>query len=157
MGPYVTYNGRSNYQGGQSGYNPQRQQASLPEGYLDGGYFNPCKDGQKRIMKREYIIGYPEEIAKALDDREKNKSSQLRKFYDFCIRIRDALEQGKSFQELESDLCRIVPYAVKAEERKLVTSIFVEFIKRNVNIIHSKETFYAFLKHFEAVIAYIKK
>ena len=38
-----------------------------------------------------------------------------------------------------------------------MTSLFVDFIDRNVKIVQSKESFYAFLKHFEAVIAYIKK
>ena len=56
----MAYNGRNNYQNGQGGYNSRYQQPSLPDGYLDGGYFSPAKDGQKRAMKREYILGYPE-------------------------------------------------------------------------------------------------
>ena len=153
----MAYNGRNNYQNGQGGYNSRYQQPSLPDGYLDGGYFSPAKDGQKRAMKREYILGYPEQIARALDDRDKNKSTQLRKFYDYCIRIRDALEQGKTFQEVESDFCRLTAFAKYAENRSRVTSLFVDFIDRNVKIVQSKESFYAFLKHFEAVIVYIKK
>ena len=73
----MAYNGRNNYQNGQGGYNSRYQQPSLPDGYLDGGYFSPAKDGQKRAMKREYILGYPEQIARALDDRDKNKSTQI--------------------------------------------------------------------------------
>lgn len=144
--------GRGGYQGGQ-----QRWQPALPDGYLKGGYFEPAAEGERPALRREFIIGYPETIANALEDREKNKSTQLRKFYDYCIRIRDMLDRGQSFHEVESDFCRLAAFAKYAESRGRVSDLFVKFIQNNVNMIHSKDEFYAFLKHFEAVIAYIKK
>lgn len=132
-------------------------QSTLPEKYLEGGYFDSTAKEARPVLRREYIIGYPAKIAQALEDREKNKSSQLRKFYDYCIRIRDMLDRGQSFREVESDFCRLAAFAKYAESRSKVSSLFVEFIQKNVNAIRSKEDFYAFLKHFEAVIAYIKK
>lgn len=130
---------------------------ALPEGYLKDGYFAPAAGGERPALRREFIIGYPEAIARALEDREKNKSTQLRKFYDYCIRIRDMLDRGQSFHEVESDFCRLTAFAKYAESRGKVSGVFVSFIQKNVDKIRSKEEFYAFLKHFEAVIAYIKK
>lgn len=144
--------GKGGYQGSQ-----QRWQPTLPEGYLKDGYFGPPADGERPALRREYIIGYPEEIAQALEDRDKNKSAQLRKFYDYCIRIRDMLDRGQPFPAVESDFCRLEAFARYAESRSKVSALFVDFIKRNVDIVRSKEDFYAFLKHFEAVIAYTKK
>lgn len=143
---------------GKGGYQGNRwQQPTLPEGYLKGGYFKPAEEDGRPALRREYIIEYPKEIAGALDDREKNKSTQLRKFYDYCIRIRDMLDRGQTFEEVESDFCRLAPFAKNAESRNRVNSLFVDFILKNVDAVTSKEEFYAFLKHFEAVIAYIKK
>lgn len=145
------------YNGGKPGYQGNRQPPRLPDGYLRDGYFEPAAERERPALRREYIIGYPEAIAKALEDREKNKSTQLRKFYDYCIRIRDMLERGQSFCELKSEFCRLAPFAKYAESRSKVSGLFVQFIQKNVDAVRSKDDFYAFLKHFEAVIAYIKK
>ena len=109
-------------------------------------------------MKREYILDFPQKIAQDLSKggRDQNKSAQIRKFYDYCIRIRDALEQGKSFAEVESDFCRLSAFAQYAKSRKKVSDLFVRFIKRNVEAVHSKEDLFAFVKHFEAIVAYMK-
>lgn len=149
----MSFNGnKGGYQGGYS-----QKPIGLPRDYLKGGYFEPAADRGRAVLRREYIVGYPAEIASSLADREKNKSTQLRKFYDYCIRIRDMLDRGQSFQEVESDFCRLAAFAKYAESRGRVSSLFVDFIQKNVGAVHSKEEFYAFLKHFEAVIAYIKK
>lgn len=142
---------------GKGGYQGGWQRPALPEGYLKDGYFQPAAEGERPALRREFIIGYPEKIARALEDREKNKSTQLRKFYDYCIRIRDMLDRGQSFREVESDFCRLLAFVKYAETRGKVSALFVEFIQKNMDMIHSKEEFYAFVKHFEAVIAYIKK
>lgn len=149
----MAYNaGRSGYQGGQP-----RRQPGLPEGYLKDGYFETSPENKRPVLRREYIIGHPAKIAQGLEDREKNKSSQLRKFYNYCIRVRDMLDRGQSFREIESDFCRLSAFAKYAESRGRVSGLFVEFIQKNVDAVRRKEDFYAFLKHFEAVIAYIKK
>lgn len=143
---------------GIGGYQGGRQwRPTLPQGYLAGGYFKPVEKGERPALRREFIIEYPKDIAKALEDREKNKSTQLRRFYDYCIRIRDMLDRGQSFPEVEGDFCRLAAFAKYAESRGKVSGLFVEFIQKNVDSIHSKDEFYAFVKHFEAVIAYVKK
>lgn len=135
----------------------QKPEARLPEGYLHGGYFESGQAGEKPSLRREYIVGYPEEIAKSLEDRELNKSAQLRKFYDYAIRVRDMLGRGISFREAESDFCRLLVFADYARSRSRVSALFVDFIQQNVESVKNEQDFYAFLKHFEAVIAHLKK
>ncbi len=127
----------------------------LPPGYLKDGYF--AKEGEKLVLRKEYIVDYPIMIAEALDDRDKNKSSQLRKFYDFCIRLRSIIDNGRSFREVQSELARLGPFARYAESRSRVTPVFVQFIEKNMERVHNEGDFNAFMKHFEAVIAYLKK
>lgn len=140
-------------QGQRGGY----QRPELPEGYLSNGYFEPGQTGEKPSLRREYIVGYPEEIARSLEDRDLNKSAQLRKFYDYAIRVRDMLGRGISFREAESDFCRLLVFADYAKSRNRVSQLFVDFIKCNVDAVRNEQDFYAFLKHFEAVIAHLKK
>lgn len=165
-------NSRGGYQGRPQGSRPDRPQGfrqdrpqgsrpewsapTLPQGYLRDGYYSFEGNG-KPVLRREFIVGYPEEIARKLDDREKNKSSQLRKFYDYCIRIRSMLERGMSFSEVEGEFCRLVAFADYAQKRNRVSPLFVDFIRKNVMAVHNEQDLNAFTKHFEAVIAYIKK
>lgn len=161
------FRGGQGYRSGQGGQGGQggrggsswNSQPGLPEGYLNGGYFSAGGADSKRTMKREYILDYPKQIADGLDvgGRDQNRSAQIRKFYDYCIRIRDALEQGKSFAEVEGDFCRLSVFAKYAQSRGRVSGLFVQFIEKNVNAVRSKEDLFAFVKHFEAIVAYIKK
>lgn len=150
-------------QGGGSQYGQyQNSPAGLPAGYLadlKSGYFSPGEDGQKRAMRKEFIIDYPRAIADALNNtpREQDNRTQLRKYFDYCVRIRTMLGTGRSFQELKPEFARLVPFANYAKTRGVVSQIFVDFIEENVNAVHDGEDFSAFLKHFEAIVAFIKK
>ena len=148
---------RGGYQNNRGGYQPRVEvPKKLPEGYLEGGYFER-KDG-KSVLKRDYILGYPTQIAELMVERDRNmnKSSQIRKYYDYCIRIRDMLHAGKDFGEVEAEFCRLSNFVAYAESRNLVSRLFVRFIDRNIEAVHGKEDFFAFVKHFEAVVAHLK-
>ena len=141
--------------GGDKG--PSRAPTVLPEGYLAGGYYRQAPGGE-RVLDERYIIDYPKAIAQGLSDHDLNKSAQLRKFYDYCIRLRDMMAyQGKSFPALRADLDRLVPFAQYAQKRRRVSDLFVRFVAQNVEAIGDEEEFRAFLKHFEALIAYLPK
>lgn len=139
------------YQGGGRSGNQ-----SLPEGYLARGYY---EDAEKKVMRPEYIIKYPKEIVEELkQDKNKNKSSQLRKYYEFVIRIKDRLRQtNTSYEEMKSEIGRLIPFAEYALTRGKVSDYFQKFISKNVTAIHDEKDFMAFAKHFEAIIANLPK
>lgn len=131
-------------------------EATFPSGYLQGGYF---EDKDKKILKKEYIVDYPQHIVKNLKGgKDLNKSTQLRKYYDFTIRIKEALKYNyKTFDEVYSEINKLNGYVSYAETRSKVSSYFVDFIKKNLKVINTKEDFFAFTTHFEAIIAYLPK
>lgn len=129
---------------------------NLPDGYLARGYY---EDADKKILRVEYIIDYPKEIVGQLKmEKNKNKSSQLRKYYEFVIRIKDRLRQtNASYDEMKSAIASLIPYAEYARTRGKVSDYFRKFISKNVNSIHDEKDFMAFAKHFEAIIANLPK
>ena len=156
-------NNKKQYGGGRPGGTGQWVPLKLPDGYeedLRGGYFYQPEGAEKPVMKPKFILGYPEKIADALaleGGKKKNKSSQIRRYYDFCIRVRDLLSSGRSYEEMEATFCRLVPLVEYAKNRDLVTSLFVDFINRNIDAIYTVEDFTAFVMHFEAVVAHMKQ
>lgn len=147
-------NGKQKKRGEQKKFNSQ----SLPLNYLVGGYYH---DTEKKKLKKEYIIEYPKQIAEALDKegrREKNKRSQIRKFYDCLLRIEQKLYLKQNhFLSIEADLATIQLHAFNAKTREVVSQIFLNFIKENIAAIHDERDLRAFVKHFEAIIIFIKR
>lgn len=137
-------------------------QAELPKGYLEGGYYKDKDD--KKVLKKEYIVQYPSAIASTLsgkvdsDNGKKNKRSQIRKFYEYSLQIKELLQRkGGDFDLVEAELKRLIPYVKYAESRGTVSSLYADFIQKNVNTIHNVDDLNAFVKHFEAVVAYLPK
>lgn len=142
---------RNNGQGG------NRINEELPQNYLYGGYYVE-KNGEL-VLKKEYIVGFPNEIAKLLSqDRNKNKRSQIRKFYEYALRIQALLKRkNMEFDAIEAELTRLVPYVKYAESRSTVSELFRMFIEENIKHIHNEKDLMAFIKHFEAIVAYLPK
>lgn len=145
------------------GYNRQNvnrnlPQEQLPAGYLKGGYFK-ILDGEK-VLKTEYIIKYPKDIVQALtaSGNKLNKRSQIRKFYEYALGLQGQMQRnGWEYPVIEAELNRLLPYAAYAKSRNVVSDLFEQFIKDAVSSIHDKDDFNAFIKHFEAIIAYLPK
>ena len=129
----------------------------LPKNYLKDGYF--YQKGNDKVIRKEYIVDFPQEIAQNLSrDKNTNKRSQIRKFYEYALRIQVLMRRNENdYQLLEADLMRLKPFVRYAQTRGRVSELFVEFIERNLSSIHSIEDFEVFVKHFEAVIAYLKE
>ena len=148
-----------NYQGGGKKQNQEKAQPQdLPKGYLDGGYY---RDEEKENLNPDYIITYAKNIAEALEaegGNECNKRTQIRKFYEYLLRVRDKMDQknGK-FEYVEAELMELQPKANYACSRKVVSAIYVKFIEKNLEHVKDASDMWAFVKHFEAVIAYMKK
>lgn len=130
----------------------------LPDGYLIGGYYT---DPEKEKLKKEYIVAYPRQIADALErdgKREANKRTQIRKYYEYLLRVRDKLNlKDGDFEAIEADLAELFPKATYAQTRQVVSGLFVDFIRENLEAVQDARDLRAFVKHFEAVIAFMKK
>lgn len=152
----MAFNNNFNKNSNQGNNKGQKPEPIFPNGYLDGGYF---EDKEKKILKSEYIVEYSKHIAESLSsDKNKNKSTQLRKYYEFAIRIKDTLKYNiKTFEEVKSEINKLAPSSSYAKTKGNVTDCFVDFIKKNLENIKTEEDFFAFATHFEAIIAYLPK
>lgn len=130
----------------------------LPPGYLQNGYYS---DGEKRKLKKEYIVDYPRKLADLFDKdggKDTNKRSQIRKFYEYILRVETKMRlQGNDFSLIEADLSELMPYVSYAGQRRVVSKLFIDFIESNVKEIHDEKDLKAFTKHFEAIVAFTKK
>ena len=150
------------YDGKRNQYHKDFRTAQLPAGYLAEGYYLVRND--EKIMRKEYIIEFPEAIANTLSNREetkngkKNKRSQIRKFYEYSLRIQNVMKRKNgNFEMVEADLKWLVPAVKYAQTRDVVSDLFVRFVEKNIAAIHNKDDLKAFVKHFEAIVAYLPK
>ena len=130
----------------------------LPEDYLKGGYYR--QENGELTLDKKYIVGYPSDLADKLSNEGNslNKRSQIRKFYEYALRMQQALKQNDgNFSRIEAELHRLGPHAAYAKSRKVVSEFFEEFINQNLAAIHTADDLTAFCKHFEAIIAYLPK
>ena len=150
--------------GGRNSFGSNYQKGLLPKGYLSGGYFETIKG--ENALKPEYIVEYSKEIAKKLADRNEweksntpqNKRSQIRKFYEYVLRIQGLLRRkNDNFGAVEAELKRLIPYVDYAVSRGTVSELFQNFINDNMMAIHNVEDLNAFVKHFESIVAYLPK
>lgn len=137
-------------------FNNKKPLPKLPEGYLNGGYY---KDKEKSNMKEDYVVKFSKQIAECLssEGREKNKSTQLRKYYDYTIRIKNSLRYENNFDKVLPEIKRLSYFSEYAKTRGKVSNLFVDFINKNVEAINDTKDFLAFSIHFEAIIAYLPK
>ncbi len=154
--------------GGKKGYSGDYdyQKGQLPKGYLSGGYYEIV--GGEKILRSEYIVEYPREIAKKLSSCEEwdsrrsaqNKRSQIRKFYEYVLSVQGLLRRkNNNFQVVEAELRCLLPFVYYARNRSTstVSELFRNFIEENIRAVHNPEDLKAFAKHFESIVAYLPK
>ena len=144
-------------------YRNQNQQLPFPtlnqiEGYRDMEF---SKDGKYDVR---FIVQFAKKLSDMFTgrgykvDRDENKSSQIRKYYEYGRRVETAVKAGQiGYEEASLELNRLRVYVSYARERKKVSNCFQDFIEVNLDRIHGTEDLYFFMKHFEAVIGYSKE
>jgi len=129
------------------------------EEYFDGKY-----------IKKDLFSDIAEEIVECIktptredgrDRRGKPKkqisSTQIRKFYEEVLNLKDQLNNGKEFREILPYFRMLKAKANVAYERDVINTNFKRFIEENVDYVgDDKERFKVFCTFFEAVVAYAK-
>ena len=89
---------------------------------------------------------------------EKNKASQIRKFYDEVLKFSNDIKSGEDFKLILPYLKMLNAKAAYAEGRKLITNEFKTFVKLSVEQIteDNLKTFELFSSFFEAFMGYYK-
>ena len=121
--------------------------------YASGGQYDP-----------RFIVEFARKISDMLTGRgyfvtkDENKSSQIRKFFDFARRVEISLKSGQlDYPAALLELNSLRYQTSYACERGKISRCFVDFIDVNIDKIHNKEDLYFFIKHFEAVVGYSKE
>ncbi len=93
-------------------------------------------------------------------ERKKNKSSQLRKFYDEFFKLyqrAESFSQENEFNDIiMPQLHMLIPKVVYAKGRNLVTDEFVEMLKDIVLQIKNREDLKIATQFFEAFIGFYR-
>lgn len=89
---------------------------------------------------------------------EKNKITQIRKFYDQVLKFNNDLKTGEDFKLILPYLKMLNAKAAYADGRKLVTDEFKSFIKLSLNHVteDNPKSFELFASFFEAFMGYYK-
>lgn len=106
-----------------------------------------------------------EAVAKQLDvsaqadrgGREKNKSTQIRRFYDELVGWQERIGSDEAkFKQYEAFVKMLNAKAAYAQGRNLVTKEFVDWFKDCVRQVDSPRTLNHFRLHFEAMLGFLK-
>lgn len=136
-------------------YTPKDQVAKLPDGYLEGGYFD-----EKGNLKRRYIEkdGDADSIAKNLGSAKPAMTNhQLRRFYGHVRNAANRLDMTGNFPAVYIDLKSLEPFVSEAKGKGKIPDMFYDFIINNLKAINEgREDDFTkgFMEHFQAVVAY---
>jgi len=106
-----------------------------------------------------------ETFAKTLDEsakadkggKEKNKSTQIRRFYDELVGWQDRIgDDEEKFIQYVAFIKMLNAKAAYAHGRNLVTPDFVTWFKECIQQVDSPKTLRNFRLHFEAVLGFLK-
>ncbi|KAF0155753.1 MAG: csm22 [Syntrophaceae bacterium] len=126
------------------------------------------KDPTGRLLEPTLFSEKAEKLAKeihaaGLNDRqrlERNKRTQLRKFYDEVVRLNSIASNRTNAEAWDN----IIPYVnmliaktAYAEGRKLVTGNFTAFMKDSIGQIRGREDLAVFTNLFEAFMGFYKQ
>ncbi len=128
--------------------------AKLPEGYLQGGYFEE-KNGKKYI-REEVFVSWAQNVSEALRSSGLLPTA-IRKFFTKLRAIEHKYKVSRDFDLVIQDLHSFHRDVKYAESRNVATPLFTGFIEKNSSLAKSDpEHFKAFVEHFQSVIAYYK-
>lgn len=136
-----------------------KQFSGLPKEYIEiieTGYFD-----ESQCLKAELLIlEWPQKLSTLFSvNKDQNRPSQIRKYYDYCKQQEGRLLLGISFMAIRSKLLELIPLAESARTKKHISNEFCDFLKLNLTkSVESQSAFQeGFLPHFQSLIAYTVK
>lgn len=118
------------------------------------------KDREKRLLDPELFSEEANNIAKKIgEDKNMNKSTQLRRFFDEILRINTMAQTDKNNDKWNTILPlvhMIVAKTAYAQGRGLVTQSFFEMMRSGITQIKDKEDLQVFTNFLEAFMGFYK-
>lgn len=118
------------------------------------------KDRENRVLNPEAFSIEAERIAKEVADEggwNKNKRSQLRKFFDEVVRLNQmAKNDDKEWENILPQVHMLSAQAAYAYGRKHVGDLFLSLVKDNISYIETDKDLDAYANFFEAFIGFYK-
>ncbi|WP_141266736.1 type III-A CRISPR-associated protein Csm2 [Thermodesulfovibrio sp. Kuro-1] len=88
--------------------------------------------------------------------KDKNKISQIRKFYDEVLLFSDRVKNEDQFKKMLPYLKMLNAKAAYADGRNHITKEFRDFIQDCVSLVNTKKDFDIFVKFFEAFMGFYR-
>ena len=117
--------------------------------------FDLFSDEAKRVVECFISKRFKEKIGKKIVVK-KLSYSQIRKFYDEVINLKEQLENKKDFKMILPYFKMLKAKANVAYQRDVINTNFKTFIEKNVDYVNDENRFKVFCTFFEAVVAYSK-
>jgi len=122
------------------------------------------KDPAKRLIEPTLFSDQAEKLAKSVADSgkdqrgnlRKNKRSQIRKFYDEVLRLKNEAE-NEAWENIHPYVNMLNAKAAYALGRDYITNDFLTFIKGAVEQVRSREDLDVFSSLFEAFMGFYKQ
>lgn len=87
---------------------------------------------------------------------KKNKSTQIRKFYDELLRIKNLIKKPDDYENYKPYIVMVKSRVAYSKGRDLVTKVVYDFISDGIAKSTDYKNFEIFMNFFESVIAYYK-
>ena len=116
--------------------------------YLEKGYFS--KPG---VLREELVTSTADKLAAAFAAR-KLTTGQLRRFYSHVKAAENRLRMTGDWPAVSVDVKKLGAFAAEAKGKQKVPDNFYAFIDANVRAVNAKDDFFAFIQHFESVVAF---
>lgn len=119
------------------------------------------KDRENKLLDPELFSTRAEQLAKSIgtEDEKKNKSTQLRRFFDEINRLNTQAQtdtENLNWHMILPRVHMVVAKTAYAQGRNLVTASFVNLLKESINQIKEKDDLQVFANFFESFMGFYK-
>ena len=120
----------------------------LPKGYLEEGYFGVTNSGAK-FLRRQFVGEYAETMAKLL------ASMELSDIDSIVREMRRGKKKDLPYEARMTIASEVQIRSMVLAHQKKAPALLVTFVKDNLDHIACDDDWFAFLRHLEAIAAYM--